>query len=184
MSNNPQDQTPFPPGFFVRGDDAADAEFYAFPRYVTHIDDGAIAAVGALYEELHVTGGVLDLMGSWVSHFEQTPEALTVLGMNADELAANPQARAWVVHDLNADPALPFADNTFDHATCCVSVDYLTRPVDVFREVARVVRPGGLFVCTFSNEYVRLGYLPDAVHAAVVAAAEPDPTPHRIALVA
>ena len=90
-------------------------------------------------------------MSSWVSHFRETPEALTVLGMNADELAANPQAAAWLVHDLNADPMLPFADDAFDHATCCVSVDYLTRPIDVFREVARVVRPGGLFVCTFSN---------------------------------
>ena len=60
--------------------------------------------------------------------------------MNADELAANPQARSWVVHDLNADPVLPFADDAFDHATCCVSVDYLTRPVEVFRDVARVVR--------------------------------------------
>jgi ubiquinone/menaquinone biosynthesis C-methylase UbiE len=46
---------------------------------------------------------------------------------------------------------LPFPDDAFDHATCCVSVDYLTRPVEVFREVARVVRPGGVFACTFSN---------------------------------
>jgi SAM-dependent methyltransferase len=151
MSNIPPDQTPFPPEFFVRGDESTDAGFYVFPRYVTHIDAGAIAAVGALYEELRVAGDVLDLMSSWVSHFTQTPHSLTVLGMNADELAANPQARAWVVHDLNAQPTLPFADNTFDHATCCVSVDYLTRPVEVFRDVARVVRPGGLFVCTFSN---------------------------------
>ena len=56
-----------------------------------------------------------------------------------------------MVHDLNADPVLAFATDTFDHATCCVSVDYLTRPVEVFREVGRVVRPGGTFVCTFSN---------------------------------
>jgi SAM-dependent methyltransferase len=76
---------------------------------------------------------------------------LTVLGMNAEELAANRQATSWVVHDLNADPRLPFADDAFDDATCCVSVDYLTRPVDVFREVGRVVRPGGRFVTTFSN---------------------------------
>jgi len=151
MSTFPPDQTPFPPDFFGRGDESTDAAFYAFPRYVTHIDDDAIAAVGALYEELGVAGAVLDLMSSWVSHFTQAPEALTVLGMNADELAANPQARAWVVHDLNAEPFLPFADDTFDHATCCVSVDYLTRPVDVFRDIARVVRMGGLFVCTFSN---------------------------------
>ncbi len=151
MSNIPPDQTPFPPEFFVRDDESGDAGFYASPRFVTHIDEGAIAAVGALYEEMRLGGAVLDLMGSWVSHFTRTPDALTVLGMNADELAANRQARAWVVHDLNAQPRIPFADDAFDHATCCVSVDYLTRPVDVFRDVARVVRPGGLFVCTFSN---------------------------------
>ena len=141
----------FPRDFFARGDETEDASFYAFPRFVTHIDDGAIGAVGDLYEELGVRGAVLDLMSSWVSHFRVAPDALTVLGMNADELAANPQARAWVVHDLNADPVLRFGDDAFDHAVCCVSVDYLTRPIEVFREVARVVRPGGVFVCTFSN---------------------------------
>jgi SAM-dependent methyltransferase len=141
----------FPPGFFDRGDDTNDAAFYSMPRFVTHIDDGAIAMVGELYEELGIAGDVLDLMSSWVSHFRAAPERLTVLGMNRDELAANPQAAAWVAHDLNADPVLPFDANTFDHAVCCVSVDYLTRPVEVFADVARVVRPGGFFVCTFSN---------------------------------
>ncbi len=103
------------------------------------------------------------------------PDALTVLGMNADELAANPQAQAWVVHDLNAEPALPFADDAFDHATCCVSVDYLTRPVDVFRDVARVVRAGGVFVCTFSNRLFPTKairgwlYSQDAAHCEIVA---------------
>jgi len=90
-------------------------------------------------------------MSSWVSHFTAPPRHLTVLGMNADELAANPQAAQVVVHDLNADPRLPFPDATFDGAVCCVSVDYLTRPVEVFTDLARVVRPGGPFVCTFSN---------------------------------
>jgi SAM-dependent methyltransferase len=141
----------YPPGFFDRADPADDAAFYALARYVTHIDDAAIAAVGALYAELGVDGVVLDLMSSWVSHFQDAPEALTVLGMNPDELAANPQAQAWVVHDLNADPVLPFAARAFEHAVCCVSVDYLTDPVAVFADVARVLRPGGLFVCTFSN---------------------------------
>jgi SAM-dependent methyltransferase len=67
------------------------------------------------------------------------------------ELDANPQAAATVVQDLNADPSLPFGDASFDHAVCCVSVDYLVRPIEVFREVARVLRPGGLFALTFSN---------------------------------
>jgi SAM-dependent methyltransferase len=141
----------FPPGFFGRGDPNPDADFYSWPRLVTHIDDDAIAAVGALYEELGLTGEVLDLMSSWVSHFRVAPERLTLLGMNEEELAANPQARDYVVHDLNADPRLPFDNESFDAVVCCVSVDYLTRPVEVFHDVARVVRPGGLFVCTFSN---------------------------------
>jgi SAM-dependent methyltransferase len=141
----------FPPWFFDRADPTPDASFYSWPRLVTHIDDGAIAAVGALYEELGIDGDVLDLMGSWVSHFRHTPSRLTVLGMNAEELAANPMAAATVVHDLNADPVLPFDDGSFDAAVCCVSVDYLLRPVEVFAEVARVVRAGGTFVCTFSN---------------------------------
>jgi len=141
----------FAPGFFDRADPTSDAGFYSWPRLVTHIDEGAITAVGALYEQLGVTGEVLDLMGSWVSHFRSDPSRLTVLGMNGEELAANPQAAATVIHDLNAEPRLPFADASFDAAVCCVSVDYLTRPVEVFAEVARVVRPGGPLVITFSN---------------------------------
>lgn len=145
---------PFPAGFFDRADPSDDARFYAVPRLVNHIDDGAIAAVGALYDELGLGGTeVIDLMGSWVSHFrtDAAPRVLTVLGMNAAELAANPMATTTVVHDLNTDPRLPFGDASFDHATCCVSVDYLTRPVEVFADVARVLRPGGLLVITFSN---------------------------------
>jgi SAM-dependent methyltransferase len=141
----------WPPGFFDRVDAAPDQAFYTMPRLVTHIDDGAIAAVGALYEELGIDGAVLDLMSSWVSHFRRRPRRLTVLGMNAEELDANPQASETVVHDLNANPRLPFDDDSFDDAVCCVSVDYLTSPVEVFRDVARVVRPGGQFCCTFSN---------------------------------
>jgi SAM-dependent methyltransferase len=141
----------FPPAFFTRDDPGPDDSFYCAPRFVTHIDDAAIAAVGALYTDLGIRGQVLDLMGSWVSHFEEAPADLTVLGMNEAELAANPQAAHWLLHDLNEDARLPFADDTFDAVVCCVSVDYLVHPVEVFAEVARVVRPSGLFVCTFSN---------------------------------
>ena len=125
--------------------------FYAPPRLVPHIDDAAIAAVGALYDELGLDGEVLDLMSSWVSHFSRRPARLTALGMNAAELDANLEADERVVHDLNADPRVPLSDNSFDAPVCCVSVDYLVRPIEVFRDVARVVRPGGVFVCTFSN---------------------------------
>ena len=141
----------FPEGFFDRADETPDSDFYSFDRLVTHIDPGAIDAVGALYGELELTGAVLDICSSWISHFVQRPERLVALGMNAGELAANDAATDTLVHDLNTDPVLPFGDDEFDAVTCCVSIDYLTRPIDVFDEVARVLRPDGPFVVTFSN---------------------------------
>ena len=144
----------FPDGAFRRDDEGPDAEFYSFPRLVTHIDDRAIAAVTQLYRELFPAGGaVLDLMSSWVSHLppEVTYRRVVGLGMNAEELAANPRLTAWVVHDLNQEPRLPFADGEFGGAGLCVSVDYLVRPVEVLRDLARVVRAGGRVVITFSN---------------------------------
>jgi SAM-dependent methyltransferase len=143
--------TDFPPDFFRRADEGADQHFYDFDRFVTHIDDRAIAAVGALYEHLGLDGRVLDLMSSWISHFRTPPRELVALGMNEHELKANAAATGYVLHDLNATPQLPFDDGRFDAATCCVSVDYLVHPVTVFAEVRRVLVPGGMLVCTFSN---------------------------------
>ena len=145
---------PFPPGFFDRQDESDDARFYAHDRFVTHVDDEAIARIGELYVELGLTEptcSVLDICSSWVSHFPTKPGRLVVTGMNAAELASNAMADAWSVGDLNVDPALPYEDGSFDAVTCAVSVDYLSRPLEVFAEVARVLRPGGPFVCTFSN---------------------------------
>ena len=90
-------------------------------------------------------------MSSWVSHLRSAPERLVVLGMNAAELDANPMATERVVRDLNVDPTLPFDDACFDAVLCCVSVDYLVRPVEVLAEAARVLRPGAPAVLTFSN---------------------------------
>jgi SAM-dependent methyltransferase len=171
----------FPPGFFQRADGRDDAVFYGPPRLVTHIDDAAIAAVAELYAELGIDGSaptprrVLDLMSSWVSHFRTPPADLVVLGMNAEELAANPAATDRLVHDLNADPRIPLPDADVDAVVCCVSIDYLTRPVEVLADVGRVLRPGGQLAITYSNrcfptKAVR-GWLAtdDRQHGAVVA---------------
>ena len=148
-------ETEFPAGFFARDDENDDGDFYTFDRFVTHIDDGAIDAVGALYQQLGLcgagSGSVLDICSSWISHFPTKPDRLVVTGMNANELARNELADEWVVKDLHLDPTLPFEDGAFAGVPCAVSVDYLTRPLDVFAEVVRVLRPGGVFVCTFSN---------------------------------
>ena len=135
-------------------DESDDRLFYAQPRLVNHIDDAAIAAIGELYRRLlPESGHVLDLMASWVSHLPAGARyaGVTGLGLNAVELERNPALTRRTVHDLNRDPALPYATGEFDGAVASVSVQYLTQPVAVFAEVGRVLRPGAPFAVTFSN---------------------------------
>jgi len=145
---------PFTPDLFARADESDDASFYAMPRRVVHLDEPALAAVAAFFgEQLPPHGELLDVMASWRSHL---PKALprkrvTGLGMNAEEMAENPDLDAWVVHDLNRDPELPFADRSFDGATLTVSMQYLVRPIEVFRSVARCLRPGAPLIVVVSH---------------------------------
>ena len=141
---------------FARQDESDDGRFYERPRLVQHLDAAARRAISRLYAELIRPGAdVLDLMGSWVSHLpDELPiGALTVLGMNRDELAANPRATERVLHDLNRDPRLPLPSRRFDAVICTASVEYLVRPFEVFAEAARVLKPGGVLAAAFSNRW-------------------------------
>jgi SAM-dependent methyltransferase len=126
------------------------------PRLVSHVDRAASQQISQLYSRLLPEGGrVLDLMSSWESHLSPAHglDEIVGLGLNAEELGANPQLAEHVVSDLNNDPRLPFDDQCFDAAICSLSVEYLTQPFEVFGEVARVLRPGGHFIATFSNRW-------------------------------
>ena len=143
-----------PEEVFRRYDEKPDEEFYLLPRFVTHIDDRAIAAVTQLYRELFPPGGeILDLMSSWISHLPPEIEYHRVigLGMNEAELRRNERLDAYAVQNLNTHPRLPFGDAEFDGAGICVSIDYLTRPVEVLREVGRVLKVGAPLIISFSN---------------------------------
>lgn len=147
------DLAQLPANAFLKEDAGDDGLFYAPARLVTHIDEEAVAALTALYAELLPPDGVvLDLMSSWVSHLPATDYAAVIgHGMNAEELAANPRLTRAFVQNLNEDSALPLADASLDAALCCVGVQYLQRPLDVFGHVARALRPGAPFVVSFSN---------------------------------
>jgi SAM-dependent methyltransferase len=143
----------FPPAAYERDDESPDDRFYAVARKVVHIDDGAIAALGGVYDELFPTRGrLLDVMSSWRSHLpsHRTDEVIG-LGLNADEMADNPQLSGHVVHDLNRDPRLPFENAVFDGAMCAVSIQYVLHPLRFFAEVRRVLRQNAPFVVSFSN---------------------------------
>ena len=126
---------------FQRLDEGDDCAFYAEPRFVQHLDAMAIAQVTDIYAHFVADGmQVLDLMSSWVSHLPESLNlAITGLGMNQEELDKNPQLTDSLVQDLNCKPALPWPDGHFDAAVCTVSIEYLTRPSEVMREVRRVL---------------------------------------------
>ena len=151
------DELGLPAHAFDRQDDGADLGFYAPARLVTHIDQGAVAALSSFYRGIIPAGGrVLDLMSSWVSHLpEDVAYDVVGHGMNADELAANPRLGRWFVQDLNREPKLQEPDASFDAVLVCVGVQYLQQPLTVFQEVRRVLHLGGVVVVSFSNRCFR-----------------------------
>jgi SAM-dependent methyltransferase len=140
---------------FSRLDESNDAQFYATDRFVSHLDSLALETVEKLIGEVIVEENpvILDLMAGWDSHIPEKlePSRVVGLGLNKNELSRNTSLSEIIIHDLNMDPALPFPDETFDAVINTVSVDYMTKPVQVFREVGRILKPGGLFLVIFSN---------------------------------
>ena len=128
--------------------------FYRSARLVTHIDDAACAALTAYYAQQLLKGdSILDLMSSCVSHLpvELSPRTVVGLGMNAQELEKNAQLDDFFVQNLNENFTLPFEGYTFNACLIAVSVQYLTDPISVFAEIARVLYPGGRLIISFSN---------------------------------
>ncbi len=146
----------FSPKSLERGDESADSVFYQEARMVQHLDSTARSHISAEYGRIIAPESkVLDLMGSWDSHLpdDLAVRQLTVLGMNEEELTANSRATERVVRDLNENPVLPFDDKSLDAIICTASVEYLTDPLAVFKELQRVLIPGGVLAIAFSNRW-------------------------------
>jgi SAM-dependent methyltransferase len=139
---------------FTRDDDAPDSVFYTTPRRVMHIDNVCAERITAFYRNhLRARDTVLDLMAGWHSHLADHAGDIIGLGMNAEEMADNPQLRSHVVHDLNATPRLALDDASFDVVVNTVSIEYLTQPLAVLHELRRILKPGGKLLITFSNRF-------------------------------
>ena len=135
-------------------DSSDDALFYDAPRFVTHVDEGFIAQLTALYRDRIPEGArVFDFMSSWVSHLPTDVNYAHVEGhgLNAEELARNAQLDRYFVQNLNQNQTFPLEDSTFDAVVNTVSVQYLQYPEAIFAEVYRVLKPGGIAIFSFSN---------------------------------
>ena len=149
-------EPPFKPEDFLRADQQDDGSFYAIPRFVYHIDEPAVASLTQYYRNNIPKGSdVLDICSSWVSHypleFPKTMKRISATGMNALELKANDQLTDFKPKNLNIESIIPYEDESFDAVTCVVSIDYLINPIEVLKEVHRVLRPGGKVILSQSN---------------------------------
>ena len=154
---------PFSDTDFARDDTTDDSVFYFAPRFVNHIDDSAVKSLTEYYNEIfaerstQIDGAldILDVCSSWVTHYPATDiqyGQVSGVGMNERELATNPLLSEFHVHDLNDNPILSeFEDDSFDIVTNALSIDYLTRPLEVTSEIYRVLRPGGSALIAFSS---------------------------------
>lgn len=138
-----------------RMDERNDRAFYTKPRLVQHLDARACQTLNQLYRRLIPRDAdVLDLMASHDSHLAGASlRSLSAVGLNLEELQANPLATQRVVHDLNESATLSYEPHSFDAVLCTASVEYLTRPHDVIAGIKQLLRPGGVFVLTVSNRW-------------------------------
>lgn len=145
----------FNEGAFSRPDETDDKLFYSRDRFVDHLDSLALDTVEKLIGTLIIEKKplILDLMAGWNSHIPDRikPDRVIGLGLNENELKGNECLSETILHDLNKDPHLPFPDHSIDIVLNTVSVDYMVNPFEVFSEVGRILKPGGLFLVIFSN---------------------------------
>jgi SAM-dependent methyltransferase len=113
----------FPPGFFDRAEPGRPD--------TPGLDDAALAALRDLYDDLGIDGRVIGLCAGTAEHFNVPPDEL-------------------VTHPITELP-LPYPDASFDDALCFEGLAALTDPLAAFAEVARILRPGGRFVCSFTS---------------------------------
>lgn len=140
---------------YQRFDPADDRAFYTASRMVSHIDSRASEHLTSLTGRFLQPGTkVLDLMASVDSHLPPDHGLqVTGLGMNKQEMAANRNLSEYLTYDLNEDPKIPFPDRSFDAVLCNLSIEYLIMPEEVLRETARVLKPSGIIVVSFSNRW-------------------------------
>lgn len=151
---------PYTSADFERYDSTSDDVFYQPSRLVTHVDDAAIADLSRYYDQVLPTSGkILDLCSSWISHYPSKLDQaarcgglkVVGMGMNKSELDANPVLTQRVIKDLNQDPTLPPDLHDLNAVTCVVSIDYLTRPLEVLQSIHADMLSGSMIHLAISN---------------------------------
>ncbi|MBW2663158.1 MAG: acyl carrier protein [Deltaproteobacteria bacterium] len=139
---------------YSRFDKNDDEIFYHLPRFDSFIDTPAQKALTDFYfRTLPVEGKILDLMAGRHSYLPQkfSFDEVVGLGLNEIEMKENTQLDKYVVHNLNKESTLPFGNSYFDACILSLSIQYLTHPVKVMKDIARVLKPNSPVAVVFSD---------------------------------
>ncbi len=141
-----------------RVNEGPDVLFYRAPSLAPCVH----ARFGSLLRELlaeTVSGPrIFELGAGTHSYFPRNERTFAEgVGLNAMEMSANDALSSFFVHDLNAHPLkkLPVHANYFNAVVCNATMPYLVRPEEVFREMRRILVPGGVLVVSFTEDCVR-----------------------------
>jgi SAM-dependent methyltransferase len=143
---------------FLRKIEEDDATFYQAIDTTPSVDRVAIEQLTEFYSPyLKENSSILDVMASSDSYIPKTLKNVTItgLGLKEDDLIANTQLNQYTLHDLNKNTTLPYDDQSFDTVLCSFGIEYITQPIKLFKEIARILKPSGHFLIGFSDRFYK-----------------------------
>ncbi|WP_456431108.1 methyltransferase domain-containing protein [Thermosulfuriphilus sp.] len=136
-----------------RADNRPDAEFYSQPQGRLPIDEKAADLILEINRRILPDGPILELFSLSESFL---PEGKKITGVSPSRaaVAGNPKLEKKIIQDLNQDPRLPFEGESFEAVVLNLSLPYLLDPGKIAKEVARVLKPKGVFLLTFTDRFL------------------------------
>ncbi len=145
----------FPAAYFRRYNEDDDSRFYPFNEPDEYLYNDSLNTFQTLTDDLLPRqAAVLDLTAGAHSYLspEIKPLSLAGIGLSKEQMSRNPQLSEIIVQDLNLNPKLNFAEKEFDAALCTCGIQYLIQPLEIFCEINRILKPGGLFFVSFTGD--------------------------------
>ena len=143
------------PDAFSRLQEDDDGEFFDAYETITPADQNTQNHIRDFYHRfIHDGDKILDLMAGDKSYLPNKNNLeITGLGIKQRDLDENTCLNHRLIHNVNSKELLPFSEDYFDLVICTFAIEYMTQPLQIFAEVARILKSGGYFCIGFSNQY-------------------------------
>jgi ubiquinone/menaquinone biosynthesis C-methylase UbiE len=117
-------------------------------------DRNYLELFAAILEQVSEGAKVLDMGcgAGRLSRLLRDQRRARVTGLEFSTWACAQLAKEGFETVVSTLPGIPFPDSTFDMAVATAVLEHLDRPAATIREMARVVRSGGILMCTVPDD--------------------------------